>query len=321
VNARLPTLALVIVLTAVLPASGLSRRRAAAPSPGSTLVAGGCAVASDACGFPDATDTGVPKGMSLRAVPGQVSSGPGWYYDAGGWVEVDHNGAVLTGLTMACNLDISASHVTIKDVQVEAGGANSFGITLRHTSGVTIEDSTIEGENTGTGRLMVGVKDVYGDSTGLRVLDNNISRVSTGVQVAAGLVQGNYIHDMGFMTGDHVNGVTVSGGITPLIVKHNTILVNRRQTDAISLFQDTQVEANKVIEHNLLAGGGYAIYGGEAPGRPAASHIVIVNNQISRIYYPSGGFYGPVAYFTTSGPGDVWSGNAWANSGRVIPGP
>jgi hypothetical protein len=318
VNARLLALALVIVMAAVPSDSCLSP---AARSPRSTPVPGGCTAVPHACGFPDATDTGAPEGATLRTVPDQVSSGPGWYYNAGGWVEVDRNGAVLTGLAMACNLDISASHVTIKDVQVEAGGANSFGITLRHTSDVTIEDSTIEGKNTSTGRLMVGIKDVYGDSTGLRILGNNISRVATGVQLAAGLIQGNYIHDMGFMAGDHVNGVTVSGGITPLTVKHNTILVNRSQTDAISLFQDTQVEANKAIEDNLLAGGGYAIYGGDDPGHPAASHIVIVGNQISRIYYPKGGFYGPVADFATSAPGNVWSGNTWANGRRPILGP
>lgn len=278
---------------------------------------GGCVTIPHACGFPDATNTGVPVGTTLRTVPGQVSAGPGWYYDPRGWVEVDGNGAVLSNLSISCNLDVSASNVTIKDVQVEASGQSSFGISLRHTSDVTIKDSTIEGENTGSGRLMVGVKDIYGDSTGTSVLDSDVSRAGTGVQIYQGLIQGNYIHDMGFIAGDHINGITVSGGITPLTIQHNTILIDNGQTDAISLFQDTGVEANKVIKDNLLAGGGYAIYGGEKDGGEAASNIVIEDNRISTGYFANGGFYGAVADFAP-GAGNMWSGNVWDSTGLTV---
>jgi hypothetical protein len=290
------------------------------PSAPVAPIQGGCAAIPHACGFPDATNTGVPAGTTLQDVPGQVSSGPGWYYDPRGWVEVDGNGAVLSGLNLRCNLDISASHVTIKDVQVEAFGQSSFGISLRNTSDVTIEHSTIEGVNAGDGRLMVGIKDIYGHSTGTSVLDNNISRTETGVQIYQGLIQGNYIHDTGFMTGDHTNGITVSGGTTPLTIQDNTVFINRGQADAISLFQDTQVEANKLIRDNLLAGGGYAIYGGEGPGGQPASNIVIEDNRISTLYYSNGGFYGPVAYFSP-GLGNVWSGNVWDSTGLAIASP
>src|ERR1022692_2185448 len=310
--------AVALVCTQIIPSTSFASSRHPVPNAtGQT----NCAAVPSVCGFPDATNTGVPPGTKLKTVPGQVSSGPGWHFDSRGWVEVDGNGAVLSGLNIPYNLDISASNVTIKDVKVQASGQSSFGVSLRHTSDVTVENSTIQGVNGGAGRLMVGVKDIYGDSTGIAVLNNNISRTSTGVQVAAGLVQGNYIHSMGYIAGDHINGVTVGGGTTPLTVQDNTILVNHSQTDAVSLFQDTQVEANKVISNNLLAGGGYAIYGGDekASGSPAATNIVIENNRFSRIYYPDGGVYGPVAAFSFHGIGDVWSGNVWDNTGRVIP--
>jgi hypothetical protein len=279
-----------------------------------------CAVMPHDCGFPDTATVGVPAWMSLRRVPGQVSSGPGWYYDPRGWVEVDGNGAVLSGLDISHSLDISASNVTIKDVNIQTSGRSSFGISLRNTSNVTIENSDIEGDNTGAGRLMVGIKDIFGNSTGTAVLNNNISRVSTGVQVYEGLIQNNYIHDMGYISGDHVNGITVSGGTTPLTIQHNTILVDNGQTDAISLFQDTGVEANKVIKDNLLAGGGYAIYGGNKVGAPAATNIVIEDNRFSTIYYPGGGQWGPVIYYAPA-PGNVWSGNVWNSTDLAIPSP
>jgi hypothetical protein len=279
-----------------------------------------CALIPHDCGFPDTATVGAPAWMTLRSVPSQVSSGPGWYYDPRGWVEVDGNGAVLSGLDIPHSLDISASNVTIKDVNVQTSGPSSFGISLRNTSNVTIENSDIEGDNSGAGRLMVGIKDIFGNSTGTAVLSNNISRVSTGVQVYEGLIQNNYIHDMGYISGDHVNGITVSGGTTPLTIQHNTILVDSGQTDAISLFQDTGVEANKVIKDNLLAGGGYAIYGGNKVGAPAATNIVIEDNRISTIYYPGGGEWGPVVYYAPA-PGNVWSGNVWNSTNLTIPSP
>ena len=305
------------LLTAVGLAVGVS---ASAPQPSAAPAHDQCAVIPHDCGFPDALSVGVPGWMTLQNVPSQVSSGPGWYYDPRGWVEVDGNGAVLSGLDIPCSLDISASNVTIKDVNVQTSGQSSFGISLRNTSNVTIENSDVEGRNTGAGRLMAGIKDIYGNSTGTSVLDNNISRVATGVQMDEGLIQNNYIHDMGYIAGDHVNGITVGGGTTPVTIQHNTILVDEGQTDAISLFQDTGAEANKVIKDNLLAGGGYAIYGGEKTGGKAARNIVIEGNRISTIYYPAGGQWGPIVYFTP-GLGNVWSGNVWDSTGLVITSP
>jgi Right handed beta helix region len=329
VNTALLSLALAISLTAGSPAPSSSASPNGSTGSGIGLIPtvpiapvvpllGGCAADPHTCGFPDATNTGVPAATTLKNVPRQISSGPGWYYDPRGWVEVDGNGAVLTGLYIPCNLDISASNVTVKDVEVEASGQSSFGISLRHTRDVTIENSTIEGDNTGNGRLMVGIKDIFGDATGTSVLDNNIMRTATGVQIYQGLIQGNFIHDMGYIDGDHINGITVSGGTTPLTIQDNTIFVDNGQTDAISLFQDTQVEANKVIKGNLLAGGGYAIYGGE--GAQPASNIVIEDNRISTLFYPDGGLWGPVAYFSM-GHGNVWSGNVWDSTGIAIPAP
>ena len=40
-----------------------------------------CAATPSKCGYPDATNTGVPAGTTLKSVPAQVSSGPGWYYN------------------------------------------------------------------------------------------------------------------------------------------------------------------------------------------------------------------------------------------------
>ena len=41
----------------------------------------------------------------------------------------------------------------------------------------------------------------------------------------------------------------------------------------------------------------------------------IINNHFSRKYYPTGGFYGTIASFTVSNPGNVLSGNIWDDTG------
>ena len=76
--------------------------------------------------------------------------------------------------------------------------------------------------------------------------------------------------------------------------------------------------ANKTVENNFLAGGGYTIYGGTSPGNPT-SHIVIEGNRFGQQYYPLSGQYGPVAYFDPTGAGNIWSGNFWDTTGQGHP--
>ena len=286
-----------------------------------SLLAGGAAGAATQAGsFPNASTAGVPAGTQLTAVPGQATSGPGWSWNSAGYLQVTGSGAVLSNLSVAGTVNVAASNVTIKDVKVVTSGASSMGISLRHTSDVTIENSTIAGVDAASGRLMVGVKDVYGDATGTQVLDNNIYQATTGVQIYQGLIQGNYIHGLGMVPGDHVNGITTNGDTKQLTIEGNTILNPFNQTDAIGLFQDFGVVANVTIDGNLLGGGGYVIYGG-AGSKGTPYNIKVTNNRFSTAIWPKGGLWGPVAYFNSSASGDVWSGNVWDSTGQTIPAP
>ena len=245
-----------------------------------------------------------------------MSSGPGWYYNAaGGDVFVTGNGAVLSGLYIPHELVIKASDVTVKDVQVAASG--DFGIKLADTKDVTIEYSVISGQNATTGRVSSAIDDIYGDSTGTVIKDNNIFDFKTAIQISTGLVDGNYIHDPGYLAGDHTNGFYVNGGTEPLVIENNTIFDSLDETDAINLDAGSSgvPVANKTIENNFLAGGAYTIYGGSAPNNPT-SNIVIEGNRFGQQFHPRSGHYGPVAYFDATSKGNVWSGNFWDTTGR-----
>jgi hypothetical protein len=271
-------------------------------------------------GFPSSLNTGVPAGTTMKTVPGQVSSGPGWSWNSsGGYLEVSGNGANLTGLAVKGNIDVSANNVTINDVKINCGGDGSMGVSLRHTSNVTIENSNINGLNTGANRLMVGIKDIYGDSSGTVVQNDSIAKTSTAVQIYTGTIENNYIHQPGMATGDHINGITTNGDNQTLLIQNNTILNNYAQTDAIGLFQDFSTVSNVTINHNFLAGGGYTIYGGMG-SYGQTSNIVITNNTISTMYHPTGGYYGPATAFDSTAPGNIWSGNTYS-TGKAISAP
>jgi hypothetical protein len=303
--------ALALVASAVIPAVAGA----------STKAALSCTTTPSTCGFPDATNSGVPKTITLKTVPGQVSSGPGWFYNtATQQVNVTGTGAVLTGLSIPYTVNVTAANVTLNDDLISV--ASFFGVSLRHAPGATIENSTIRGTNGTTGEVGSAIIDVYSDSTGLIVKNNDISWCKTAVQVTTGLITANYIHDPGFVTGDHTNGVFDVGTTQPLTISNNTILDPLGQTDAISLDAtlDSQTIANKTITGNLLGGGSYAIYGGNTRNA-VVTNMVITGNTFSQAYYAKSGQFGPVAYFNSTAPGSSWSSNTWDTTGAAIPAP
>jgi YVTN family beta-propeller protein len=232
------------------------------PNGGTVSVIGGghapanCMPELGACGYPDAASTGVPTGTTLKTVPGQASSGRGWHFDKRGFVQVNGDGAVLKDLSIPYNVDITASHVTLQDDQITPG--SFIGVTLRHTSGDVIEDSTISGHPATGGVPAAGIKDIYGDSTGLQVLWDDFAGTSVAVQVNAGLIAGNYIHPPASGGSAYAAGIVSNGGNTaPLAVEHNTVLVGASYAYAIGLFADFGPQANRLIDNNLLAGGSY----------------------------------------------------------------
>ena len=279
--------------------------------------------------YPSASNTGPVAGTVLKAIgtgAGQVSSGPGWTY-ANGYVSITGAGTTFSGFSLSgFPVAVFANNVTIQNCVISAGGQSTFSVNIETDqnnkgnpiTSFTIKNCTVSGSDNNMNRACACIKDIYGTATGVLVQACNLYWTSTGIQVYAGQLLDNYIHDLvaNATYGDHVNGINVSGGTSPLLMQHNTILNPIGQTDCIALFQDNSPPAiaNKTINNNMLAGGGYCIYGGQSGSQYAglpATNIVISNNQVSTMYFANGGAYGPVVYFVPGNSGNSWSGNVW----------
>ena len=70
-----------------------------------------CVSVPSKCGYPDASNTGVPAGVSLRKVPQEVTSGTGWKWDSRGWLQVTADGAVVEDLVVDGTIEVTGSNV------------------------------------------------------------------------------------------------------------------------------------------------------------------------------------------------------------------
>ena len=281
---------------------------------------------SHLCGFADTTNTGVPAGTTLYQVPGQISgptpaTGYGWSWSAGE-ISVSAGGLVKNIQCSSCDVSLIGNGATLEDSDIQQAGSGNFPVQIRHASNITIEDNNIHGSAQGSSSVCDnGIRDIYGDSENLVVEDNNIWYCGSGLNNIdnGGLIEQNYIHDLANPAGSyHVNGIQFEAGSGKLMtVRDNTILNPDGQTDAIILSNDGGgTESNRLIDHNLLAGGGYPFYGAGGPSL-MASNITFTNNHFSRIIWPNSGQWGPDTYWNL-GSGDVWTGNVWDDTGASL---
>src|SRR5262245_20063920 len=113
-------------------------------------------------GFPDATNTGVPAGVTLTSSGGLVINTPG---------------VVIEGLDIRGTVTVSADNVTLKNCKISSSSWAVINITSG-TTGVTIENCDINGlGGNGTRGISVGA-----DAQGT-FLRNNIHNVEDGIYI------------------------------------------------------------------------------------------------------------------------------------------
>jgi hypothetical protein len=251
--------------------------------------------------FPSAGNTGIPAGARLKPTTSTT-------------IRVMKAGTVLDGIDIRADISIEADNVTIKNSRVITAG--EWGIIQRQNAkNLVVQDSEIRGN--GKDRLQHAVFNLGGYLT---IRRTEMSAVSDAVSTPVGLIEDNYLHDPVYFDGDHTDMIQSNSGPPAgqsLIIRHNTVINTLDQTSAVALFQDFGVQHDALIEDNLLAGGGYALYAGSGT-KGTSYNIKIINNVFSREVHKNSGQFGPVAYWDQKGSGNVWQGNVWADTKQPI---
>ncbi len=250
--------------------------------------------------WPGPSDTGVPEGTRLAAVEGDQTFALA--------------GAVVEDRDIRGCVTVTAPGVTLRRVRVRDCPRDPVVDVGYGLQGILLEDCEIDG-----GRLNPTASGVGYE--GFTVRRCEIHGTGNGVHMSADVVvEDSWVHDLVEGEATHNDAVITNGG-SRFVVRRNTLENRHTQTAVIALFGDHQPVVDVVVEGNLLAGGGYTIYGGSVAGKPhseGAASIRVTGNHFQRTFFPDGGRYGPVHGFDPARPGNVWAGNVWHDTGAPV---
>jgi hypothetical protein len=284
----------------------------------------GCFAAPHVCGFPDASNTGVPKGTSLKP---------------SGSVEVTDDGAVIKGLEVTGTIEIDADNVTVEDTKVTLDGSGcgnqttcgnydlhiedgATGTVIKNSEFLTAPGTTCEHtirNSAGPEMKLIGVY--------MRGCDSNI--------YGGGIVKDSYGLAQIAIADDHVENVYFDD--SRFIAIHDTLLNPVGQTAVIfgdsNGGEETSDCRNRItVRNSLIAGGGYSLYPCAHAEGPGSSRLTVEGNHFARCvtkegYEPDGGAHpcvgGPDSsgFYRNSGSyglmtdyfasATTWRGNVW----------
>jgi hypothetical protein len=260
--------------------------------------------------FPDASCTGWQHtGVSLKTVPGQVTSGTGWSWEGSplNYVKVTGNNAVLDGLDIAgcVYVDNGVTTATIKrsritgncDYMIRYGDANAS-INLQ-VSDTEIVGGAVQHKGAGFSWLRVNAHDFTGKAA------------MTG---SGSSVVDSYIHGIVCNPPDHQSGMGTNGGTTGVILRHNQVDLQPTEctSGGIANYDDFGAFHDILIENNLINSGGYCIKTGFEDGNAAGnSGMQVLNNVFGRKYFAECGSFGVQSNWMPAVSGNAWAGNTW----------
>jgi hypothetical protein len=256
--------------------------------------AGGSSTNDDLLEWPNATNTGVPANVSLTA---------------SGSLTIDEDGKVVEGLDLRGSITVKASDVVIRDCKLTN---DATAIRFDQGTNLLVERVTLVGSSAKT---LDGAIQASGDITVRRV---QISGFGEGIDVygAGGLIQDNLMINMANADGKLMDGIE-AWEAKHLVIRHNLIEMPDGNS-VIKLPLDVPVPGGDdvLIENNLLAGGGYTVYGGYDPPNqnPSYTHVRFIANRFSTKFGPKCGFYGPGAFIES----DLSHDNVWHETGAPL---
>jgi len=228
IGAAVPTLAIALGTGIPATANASSDGQQARTLKGLT-----CMPKPSACGFPDATNTGVPPGTPLTVVNGTVT--------------LSTDGQVFSNRDVRGSIVVTGDNVTIEKVRVTGRSEVPLIYTKGGSAVIRDVEVNLSGEEAGKGIA-------FDNYTAQRVwFHNGLDCAHQGRNVTITdsycdlpkLSQGSSAHADGFQ----------SDGGGNYTFRHNTIRNPNEQTSAILMSTNTSPISNVVIDHNLMSGG------------------------------------------------------------------
>jgi hypothetical protein len=251
-------------------------------------------------------------------------------------------GKVISGLDIVGSVEITASDVTIRDSEVTNPGGMGHVIWIGpQARGVLVEDSTIRGANAETGAVQYGIQNAGATSNrGLRLNIHYCAECWAG----PGALRDSYVVTNGKIAGAHYEPIYYGGGGGGgyLIVEHDTLFNPEDQTADVFTNTDFGNVDTVTVTNNLMAGGGYMIYGGAGGSAGTVQGpMTVTGNRFARCqtapvfdrggghycrrgpdshgYWPEGGHYGISGDFNDAVT--TWTGNYWDDDGAPVANP
>jgi PKD domain len=271
-----------------------------------------CIKVPSACGYPDATNTGVPAGTALKSESENIT--------------VNKAGTTIKDIALDAEISVEANNTTIEDSEITVEGTQTCGkscggrgIWIKPgVTGTVIKNVTCHGAAaTGVNVTQYCIMSNDSDTT----IEHLHAYYCTECLAGAMDLSESFIDETGAtIPEEHYEDIYYGGGAGPLIVNHNTMLNPNGQTAVVFASVDFGDQTTLTITNNLMAGGGYMIYGGTSgSGGKVVGPVTITGNRFSRKYYPEGGYYGVASYLEDSVT--TWSGNVWDETLQTVPMP
>jgi hypothetical protein len=279
------------------------------PPPPPPPVQTACAAVPHACGYPDATNTGVPAGTQLTP---------------SGSIATTSAGQVIQGVDVSGVIEVHNNNVTIRNSRVTQhpvyGSGGNWSIHIdQGVTGTLIEDVELSGG--------IPVTDAYTDTAcfgawnpgATTVLRVNCHNVGVLWQQPSNLtVTDSYVHDLQYGTtaGTHTQALSTQDG-THNVFRHNTVDGRNASTAPIFVQSLNMVVNDVTFDNNLVL------------MSPDSYYFVTQDNSSGQAGCPTNTRYTnnrwspklnrPQFNFTCNYA--VWSGNVWDDTGAPINNP
>ena len=245
----------------------------------------------------------MPAGTKLTSQSGEVS--------------VTKAGTTVKDLAVTA-IAVDANNTTLEDDEVTASaGSGNRGIYVAPgVTGTVIDHVTCHGAGKGTQYC------IFNKDSSTKIEYSYLYNCGECLN-GPGTITNSFFDVTAVISGEHYEDIYYGGGEGSLIVNHDTMLNPQGQTATVFASTDFGNQTTLTITNNLLAGGGYTLYGGTSCTTGGCGSVkgpvTVTGNRFSNKYYPESGYYGVGAYFDDSAT--TWSGNVWDSSLKGVPKP